>query len=87
LPGEVVHVQDQSAEALSKRREGILDARAPGGNRSSRDGADEFEFPELSGEDFLTDAGEGATKLAMASRALEELAQNEDFPLAADDGQ
>ena len=53
----------------------------------SGDGAVEFEFPKLGGEDLLTDAREGAAKLTVASRAGEEFPQNEDLPLAADDGQ
>ena len=87
LQGEMVHVQNQSAQPFAKRRQRIFDVRTFGFESFALDGAVQFQFAELGGENFLADARQGAAELGVATRAIEQFAQDQHLPFAANHGQ
>ncbi len=82
-----MHLEDEGAEAFAKGCEGVFDVGAFGAEVPAMEDAIQFEFAQLGGEDFLTDTGQGFAEVRVAARAVEEFAQDEDLPLAGDDGE
>jgi hypothetical protein len=87
LQGEIMHLQNQAAQSLAERCEGIFDVRSTGFEVLALQSTIEFKFPKLCGKHLLADTRQGPAKLGVAPPSLEQLTQDEYLPLAADHGE
>ena len=71
-----MHLQNQAAQSLAERCEGIFDVRSSGFEVRALQSAVEFKFPKLCGEHLLADARQGPAKLGVAPPSLDLISLN-----------
>jgi len=87
LPGQIVHLQNESAQPFAEGRQRIFDVRTFCFKTLALHRAVQFQFAKLGGEHLLADAGQRPAQLGVPPRAVKQLTQNQHLPFPANHGQ